>query len=403
MPNFSYRAVSAGGDVIEGRIDAADRSAVVEKLREQGHFPLNVESGAGEQSILHRDLFGGGRVGQRDLALITRELSTLLQAGLPLDRALRVLIDVSERSAPREMLSRVLERVQGGASLADALSGEGGAVPRYYVGMVRAGEAGGTLFEVLSGLAEFMERMRVLRGTVLSALIYPAILLAMAVCTVVLLFVWVLPEFRPLFANIDDLPLMTVAFLATGDAVQDWWWAGVTAIGLAVLTLTRRLRDPGFRMRWDRFKLRIPLFGALLRKFETARFAHTLAMLLRGGQPLLEALGVLREVVGNTALRNAVGDITARLRQGQGLATPLAESGLFPSLAVHLVRVGEESGQLEDLLERLGGIYDQEVRESIQRMLAMLVPLLTLFLGGFVFLIIISILGAFLSVNEGVL
>lgn len=403
MPSFHYRAVSVGGDVIEGRMDAAERSVVVEKLRDQGHFPLNVETGAEERGILHRDLFGGGRVSQRDMTVVTRELATLLQAGLPLDRALRVLIDVAERPSARDMLSRVLERVQGGASLADALAGEGRAMPRYYVGMVRAGEASGTLFEVLTGLAEFMERMRVLRGTVASALIYPAILLAVAVLTVVVLFVWVLPEFRPLFANMKNLPLSTEIFLATGDAVQDWWWAGTAVAVVSITGFIRRLRDPAFRLRWDRFKLRMPLFGDLVRKVETARFAHTLAMLLRGGQPLLDALGVLREVVGNAALRNAVGDITARLRQGQGLATPLAESGLFPSLAVHLVRVGEESGQLEDLLERLGAIYDQEVRETIQRLLAMLVPLMTLFLGGFVFLIIMSVLGAFLSVNEGVL
>ncbi|HER19976.1 MAG TPA: type II secretion system F family protein, partial [Chromatiales bacterium] len=201
MPSFRYKAVSAGGEMIEGSLEAADRSAVVEQLRDQGHFPLNVETGGGETSILHRDLFGGGRASQRDLTVATRELSTLLQAGLPLDRALRVLIDVAERQSVREMLARVLERVQGGASLADALDGEGRAFPRYYVGMVRAGEAGGTLYDVLSSLADFMERMRALRGTVLSALIYPAILLVVAVLTVAVLFVWVLPEFRPVFAN----------------------------------------------------------------------------------------------------------------------------------------------------------------------------------------------------------
>lgn len=402
MPNFRYKAVSAGGEMIEGSLDAADRSAVVEQLRDQGHFPLNVETGGGETSILHRDLFGGGRASQRDLTVATRELSTLLQAGLPLDRALRVLIDVAERQSVREMLARVLERVQGGASLADALDGEGSAFPRYYVGMVRAGEAGGTLYDVLSSLADFMERMRALRGTVLSALIYPAILLVVAVLTVAVLFVWVLPEFRPVFANMENLPVLTEVFLAVGDFLQNWWWAVLGIVVLAVLVFLRRLRDPDFRLRWDRLKLRLPLFGDLQLKVETARFAHTLAMLLRGGQPLLEALGVLRDVIGNTALRDALRDIAVRLRQGQGLAVPLAESGMFPALAVHLVRVGEESGRLEELLERLGEIYDLEVRETIQRLLAMLVPLLTLFLGGFVFLIIASVLGAFLSVNEGV-
>ncbi len=402
MPSFHYRAVSATGETIEGSVQAADKSAVVEQLRNHGHFPLNIDDSGGlAGSLLRRDLFGARRVSQGDLATATRELATLLKAGMALDRALRVLIEVTDRQILRDMLSRILEKVQGGASLANAIEGEGKEFPLFYAGMVRAGEAGGTLHQVLARLADFMERMRDLRESVRSALIYPAILMTMAVLTVIVMFAVVLPQFRPLFEDMgDSLPVLTRVFLAVGDAIQDWWWAGVGVLAVAGLLFFGKLRDPAFRRRWDAFKLSLPLIGDLVRKVETSRFAHTLALLLRGGQPLVDALGIVRDVIGNAALRAALDEVTVRLRQGQGLSTPLAESGIFPTLAVHLIRVGEEGGQLEEMLENLADTYDREVRTATQRLLALLVPLMTIGIGGIIALIIISVLGAFLSVNE---
>jgi general secretion pathway protein F len=198
----------------------------------------------------------------------------------------------------------------------------------------------------------------------------------------------------------DALPMLTRVFLVFGDAVRDWWWAGALVLALAAWLFWWRLRDPSFRLRWDAFKLTVPLLGDLLRRVETARFAHTLSMLLRGGQPLLEALGIVQDVFDNAALRAAIGNVAGRLRQGQGLSTPLAEAGIFPSLAVHLVQVGEEGGQLEAMLEQLAAIYDREVRDATQRLISLLVPLLTVILGAVIGLIIMSVLGAFLSVNE---
>ncbi len=387
-------------------MDAADRSAVVEKLRDQGNFPLSVDFGvARSQSILHRDLFGAKRVATRELVTMTRELATLLEAGLPLDRALSILIDVAEsQEALQKLLSRVLQHIEGGASFASAIEQESDAFPRYYVGMVKAGEAGGALHQVLARLADFMERMKALRDSAVSAMIYPAIVLTMAIVTIVIMFVFVLPEFRTLFEEQgDNLPLLTQAFLATGDFIGAWWWADLAGIGLVAFVFAWRLRNPAFRLRWDRFRLSVPLFGDLARKVETARFAHTLAMLLRGGQPLLEALGIVREVLDNSALRAALVDVAGRLRQGQGLSGPLAASGMFPALATNLIRVGEEGGQLEQMLEGLATTYDREVRESTQRLLALLVPLITIVLGGLIVLIILSVLLGILSVNELVL
>ncbi len=402
MTIFRYRAVTGSGDMVEGQMEAPDRAVVVEKLRDQGNFPLNVDEGPGRaESILHRDLFGTGSISQRDLAISTRELATLLQAGLPLDRALRVLIDIAEAPLIRDLLTRVLERVQGGMTLSDALDADQQKFPRYYSGMVRAGEAGGSLYDVLGRLADFMERIRALRSTVTSALIYPAILLAMAGATMIVMFTVVLPQFRPMFESMGtDVPLLTRMFLATGDAIASWWWAAALAVALAGAFFGLRLRDPSFRRRWDGFKLRVPLFGGLLRKVETARFAHTMAMLLRGGQPLPDALGIVRNVIGNTAIRAAVGDISGHLRQGRGLSTPMAETGMFPTLAVHLIRVGEEGGKLEAMMERLSDIYDGEVRDTTQRLISLLVPVMTICLGGVIAIIIVSILGAIFSANE---
>jgi general secretion pathway protein F len=404
MPSFRYRAVSAAGETVEGAMDAADQSTVINRLRDQGHFPLKVEQGSAvPTSILDRELFGSRKLALRDISVSTRELATLLKAGLPLDRALRVLIDVAENATVRDMHSRVLERVQGGASLADAVAQEGRVFPPFYTGMVRAGEAGGALYDVLGRLADFMERMQTLRESVRSALIYPALLMGMAVITVVVMFGLVLPQFRPLFEDMgDDLPLLTRIFLIVGDAVQAWWWAGAILLVLAALAFRRALRNPAFRVRWDRWKLSAPVFGSLLKRIETARFAHTLSMLLHGGQPLLEALGIVRDVVGNSALREALTGVLERLRQGQGLAGPMADSGLFPPLAIHLVRVGEEGGQLESMLAQLAVTYDREVQDATKRLMALLVPVLTIGLGLFVALIIISVLGAFLSVTESI-
>lgn len=401
MPTYQYKAVSATGQMVEGDMDAASPAVVVERLRDQGQFPLNVDEGGGIGALLRRDVFAGTTVRQDDLTVLTRELATLLQAGMPLDRALRIAVEVAERPAPRLLLARILERIQGGSSLADAIEAEGDVFPTYYASMVRAGESGGALAKVLGQLTLVMERVQALRDSLRSALIYPAILLVMAVLTMVVMFVFVIPQFRPLFEELgDSLPLLTRIFLVVGEAVSDWWWAGLLALAIFALGLRNRLRNPGFRLRWDGAKLSLPAIGDLIRKVETARFARVLAMLLKGGQPLLDGLTIVRDVADNLVVRLAIGDVAGRLRQGQGLSAPLAETNVFPPVAVHMIRVGEESGHLENMLEQLANSLDREVEHAAKRLLALLVPLLTLCLGGFVALIILSVLGAMLSVNE---
>ena len=402
MPLYRYKAVSAAGEMLEGEMSAASEAAVIERLHDMGHIPVRAETADSRSGGLFGLGFGRGkRVAITHVALVARELGTLLKAGLPLDRCLEILVDLGETGNLRDVLADVLNKVRTGISLADAFGSQGEAFPNYFISMVRAGEAGGALDTVLSQLADYMERSRATAETVKSALIYPIILLFTAGVSIVVLMTVVVPEFKPLFEDAGQaLPLATRIVITAGDAFQKYWWAGL--IGLAALfILTRRaLSQPRTRLAWDRRLLGIPLIGELIVKTEVARFGRTLGTLLHNGVTLLNAMGIVREVHFNTAIRDAVGAVTDQVREGRGLAEPLGEARLFPSLAVHLIRVGEESGRLEEILLRIADIFEREVQRTMDRLLALLVPGLTIGLGVIIAGIIASVLVAILSINQ---
>lgn len=403
MPTFHYKAISATGEVIEGLREAPGEAGVVAWLQDAGYMPLQAQAadGAAAPGWLSRDLFAGRKLSRKGQLLVIRELSTLLGAGLPLDRAFEILIDLSKQRSLRDLLRRVLEAVRGGATLADALAEQEGQFSALTINLVRAGEAGGALETVLARLAEHLEKAQVLAETLRSALIYPAILLAMVGFSIVILMTVVIPEFQALFADAGDaLPFATRVVIGTAELFTETWWL-MAAVALAGTWLLRRkLRDERFRVLWDRMKLGLPLFGDLAAKVEIARLTRTLGTLTQNGVPLLKALSIARQVLGNAALARALDQVAASLREGKGLAQPLAESGLFPDLAAHLIRVGEETGELEPMLSKIAGLYDREVQTAIERMVAVLVPALTIGLGLVVATIIGSVMLAFLSVNE---
>lgn len=412
MGNFHYRAVSAAGQIVEGDMDAKNSDAVVESLRKQGHFPLSVgddsaapsrraaTSGRAAPSLPVPRLSRRRSLSLRGLASTTRELATLVRAGMPLDRGLRFAVEMANDKPLKSALEHILARVQSGAALSEAVH-EYGLFPGYYSGMLRAGEAGGNLHYVMDQLTDYLDRIHTLRETVRSALIYPAILLVMLVATIIVMFGLVLPKFRPLFEDLgSDVPLLTRAFLACGDFVEAYWWLGLLATFLAVVVFRVRLRDPAFRRRWDGVKLRIPLIGGIITNVETARFARTLSMLVAGGLPLTEAMRIVHDAMTNTVFRDANEAVTKGLREGGSLANGIARTGTFPALAVQLIQVGEEAGRLDGVLGELATTLERDTQRSIQRLLSLLVPIVTLVLGGIVALVIISILGAFLSVND---
>ena len=328
----------------------------------------------------------------------TRELATLLRAGLTVDRAFSVLAEISDDDAVRAFLDDVLRSVRGGATLADALTPHKESLPSYYIGLVRAGEAGGALESVMARLAEALERAQALRESVRSAMYYPAFVLIMSVLTLVVLFTLVIPEFRPMFEDSGHpMPASLAAIIAISDGLKAYWWAIVAALLVVILGIRQYVGTPEGRRRIDRGILRAPLAGDLVTKLEVARFSRTLGTLLANGVMVLDALSITAEAISNRSIAEAIMSLSNRLKRGEGLAVPLTDTGIFPRLAVQLVQVGEESGQLEAMLLRVADIYDEEVKRTLQRLLAMLVPVMTICIGIFVAGIIATMLTAILS------
>jgi len=383
-------------------MEAPAQAAVIERLRSQGHLPLAArEIAAGAAFGKAGSLFRFNRVSRRDVYLITHELATLLKAGVALDRAFEILIDLSENKRSRDLLSRVLSRIRSGGSLADALAEQGDVFPAYYASLIRAGEASGALDVVLGRLAEFMEKSQKLRETVKTALYYPIFLMIMAVTSIVILLTVVVPQFKPMFDQAGAaLPTSTQVLVSSGDFVRNYGWLMALGFGILFLVIRRYLATRDGRFRWHSLLLKLPLIGNLLTKIEVARFSRTASTLLHNGVGLLNTFSIVRGTLTNVVIASSIDTVSLRLKEGRGLAGPLKATGLFPRLVVQLVGVGEETGQLEDMLAKVADIYDDEVGRTTARLMSLLVPLLTIAMGLMVAGIIGSILTAILSVNN---
>ena len=404
MPVFRYKAVSHGGEMLQGEIEAPSQAAAIEKLQGAGHLPISAEEGGGAAIRSQRPVFRWPRPGaaRHDaIRAMTRELATLLKAGLPLDQALKTLADVSASPAVKKLVRDIYARVQGGAALSRAMEAQGESFSRLYLHLIRAGEAGGALETVLQRLADYLERSAALRANIVSALIYPVILLCIALLSVSALLVFVVPQFVPLFEDTGAaLPLATRLVFGAAEGLRRFWWALPLALAVGGWLLQNRLKVPASRLRWHSFLLRLPLSGGLIARLEVARFARTLGTLLGNGVPLLTGVALVREVINNQAIAAVMTRAIERLEQGGRLAEALVREPHFPALAVQLIRVGEESGQLEAMLLKIADIYDTEVNTTIKRLLTLVEPVLILGLGGLIAVIIISILVAILGLNE---
>jgi len=413
MPVFRYKAVNPSGGVAVGELEAANESEIVERLRDQGLMPTQVARAAGSAAGgatnggssaaggSRRRWFASKTVSRDQLLAITRELATLLRAGMPLDRALEILIGLADTPPVAALLQGIRDDVRGGKSLSQAIDARRDVFSRFYVNIIRAGEAGGALGTVLTRLADTMERNKELRESVISALIYPSILIGVAVLSLMLILAYVVPQFEQTFAQAGRaLPLPTQIVILVGSGIKHWWWAIAAVVVLWVLWMRRHLRVPAVRMRWDGRLLRWPLIGDVVTKVETARFSRTLATLLGNGVTLLSGLAIVRDTLGNTVLANALDGVIARLREGKGFARPLGETGLYPKLAVQMVLVGEESGRLEEMLNRVAEIYDREVAMAIKRFLAVLEPAMILSLAVLIGGIVLSILWGVMGMSE---
>lgn len=401
MARFHYRAVSREGESKQGELEAADEREAITQLQAKGLIPTEIGSGTG--GFLHVDL---GAILQRSrggkLTLtFTQYLAALLQAGVPLDRSLDIMARVTRDAQMQTLLGEIREGVRRGQPLSRVIAADRQRFSGFYVSMVQASEMAGDLASGLRNLVYYMERSKGLRDKLVSALIYPVILLGVSMTSLLIILTYVIPQFSQLFEDMGaSLPLSTQIVITVAEWLRSYSIWGVLLVAGGVLWLRQLLQQPQFRMRWDRWMLRLPLLGGLNQRIETARFTRSLGTLLKGGVALLPALDIARQVVGNRVMAEQVGVAAESLKQGRQLAPPLLSSGLFPELAMQMIQVGEETGRLDEMLLKVADGYDLEVETAIQRTLSIMEPLLIVGLGVLIAGIVMSVLVAVMSLNE---
>jgi general secretion pathway protein F len=402
MPLFRYKAIGPNGEPIEGQMDAVSRDEVVGKLQDAGNLLLETsEAGAGGSGLA--GMFRSAEMNATEVNAFTQQLAILLGAGQPLDRALQILLDLPDRESARKVIDRIREAVRGGTSLSAALEQQHGVFSRLYVNMVRAGEVSGSLHDTLSRLTEYLDRMRNLKSSVINALIYPAIIMTAVMGLVLLLMFYVVPQFKPIFADLGgELPFLTRMLLGASDLLQAWWWLVPVAIAGLIWWLRRQWLDPERRRALSERILALGALGRLVQKVETARMARTLGTLVRNGVPLLTALSIVRNVIGNDVMAEAVDRASDDVKVGSGLAWALGQTKRFPRLALQMIQVGEESGELEIMLGRVADTFDLEVRNAVDRLVALMVPAVTGILGVVVLVVMVAILVPLLGVTQNI-
>jgi general secretion pathway protein F len=401
MATFLYKAATPDGKIVNGTLIGSSRDMIVRQLQAEGQIPIRIDEATTPAATGMYTRLRSRRVREEHIADATRELSILLRAGLPLERALRILVTLHATDPLAQLLEDIRTRVKEGATLADAFEAQGSVFSRFYISLLRAGESGGALETILERLAEHLDRNKEVRDTLVSAAIYPAILIVVAIVSVAVLLGYVVPQFREMFTDVDQvLPLATRITLGIGDLLQHYGLALLLLL-VGVASIARwQLRRPANQAALHALLLKLPMIGPIVLKVEVARFARTLGILMQNGVPLLKALAIVKDTVGNRVLADGLDRVASGLKEGQSFAEPLAEKAHFPLLAVQMIRVGEESGNLESILAQVATTYDRETQVTIKRALAFLEPALILILGAVIGAVIISILAAILSINE---
>jgi general secretion pathway protein F len=407
MALFNYKAITADGSPQEGSLEAAGEAQAIESLNKQGLIPLQVFSGsagalasAPVKARARRSLWGAKKVSQPDILAFTQQLSSMLRAGLPLDRALGIQLEILENPPLEKMIAGVQEKVRGGVHFADALE-DSQQFSRFYINMVKAGEASGSIDDALEKLVEYMQRAKELRGIVVSALIYPAILAVVAVLSVIALLLFVVPQFSEMFADMGaELPVLTQMVVAAGAFLESYWWAVLIGFLVLLVFIQYLFTNEKARMWLDRSMLKWPLVGELVGKVEMARFSRGLGTLLGNGVPLLGSLQIVKNTMGNRIMAKSVGEAADSLKQGESLTKTLLSKKVFPAYALHMLRVGEETGRMEELLNDVADIYDDEVKTSVRQLLALMEPLLILIMAMAILVILFAVLIPMISMGD---
>jgi len=400
MAVFTYKAVNAQGKFAEGRLDAADSKAATFRLQSMGLIPVSIEEpGQTLGSRLPKIHLQG--ISKKDILFFTEELSTLFNAGLPLDRSLSIAAELTTKPALRAIIENVLKQIKGGKSLAESLASHPKQFSRLYVNMIRAGEAGGVLDVILERLVEFERAADELRSYLFSALVYPILLTAVGLGSVGILFYFVIPKFAAIFEDIGAaIPPATLALLAVSNFTTNYWWVVGLAIAASYAAFRYWAKSPQGSRSWDAIKLRIPLFGPTILKIEIARFARTLGTLTASAVPLIAGVKIVQDIAHNQLVAEGISKISAGAKRGEGVAKPMRDAGIFPGLAVHLVEVGEETGRLDKMLLQIADVYEKDVRTSVKALTAVFEPLIILVMGVLIGAVVLSILTAIFSINE---
>lgn len=418
---YAYRAVSSDGRITSGTMAGESERHVALALQRKGLVPLEIAPPAGAngragivrgrrkplslpgapRAIRAGSLPRLGRTRPKTLIAFSENLAMLLSAGISLDKSLFIISELTEGRAFRKVVADIHERIREGSSLGDALAQHPGAFPPVFVSMVTAGERGGILESVLGKLTDYLKNVQEVREYLISSMIYPAILTLTSAVSVVVLLTVVLPRFATIFEDLGAaVPLPTQIMLASGAFLRGWWWAMLLAALLALLAFRSWTRSPGGRMAFDRIKLRTPLAGSILARIELARLARTLGTLLGNGVSILAALNIVRGVVQNGDLRERLGQTIEEVKQGVPLSRSLASIEYMPSLAVHMIGVGEQTGRLDIMLHKVADVYDKELRANIKSFTSFFEPAVILVLGLVIGVMVVSILMAIFSINE---
>lgn len=401
MVQYLYKAATLDGQTVEGFMDGRDEENVVQNLHRLGYIPIRITSTQEKRPGLRLSSFFPQRVGLKNLLTFTQELSTLISAGLPLDRSLGILGSLTENERLREIVQDVLRRIEGGNSLAEALGNHPRIFSKLYVNMVKAGESGGFLEVILSRLTLYLQNTKEIRDYLVSVMIYPLILTMVSGVSIAILATFVIPRFARIFSDMGQaIPLPTQIVLSLSQMIKNYWWVGLGIIVAIYLGLRAYNQNEARRLRWDHFKLRWIAVGELIKKIEVARFSRTLGTLLQSGVSILPALNLVKEVSQNRVISRSINHVHDRLREGKAISKSLEEEAVFPPLAVHMIGVGEETGRLDEMLIKIAETYEENVRNTVKRFVSLLEPLIIVVMGAVVGFIVISMLLAIFSINE---
>ena len=406
MPIFEYIGIDSKGKRSSGTVDADSERAARMKLRRMGVFPtsLGIEGAAKQKVGLGMQIDVGKyfqRIKIQDVAIMTRQLATLVAAKIPLVDALTALVDQIDNQKLKNIVSRVRERVVEGGKLSDALKGYPKVFSELYVNMINAGENSGALDIVLLRLADFTEGQTRLRSRVIGAMIYPVIMSIVGVALMTMLLVYVIPKVTMIFEDVNaTLPVPTRILMSISNLLSQRWYVLLILIPVVIYSIKRFLRTPKGRAWWDRKVLTLPLFGNLNRMIVIARFSRTLSTLLASGVPLLTSFDIVRNIVTNTTLRAVVEQTRDNVREGASIADPLRRSGQFPPLVTHMIAIGERTGELERMLDHVADAYDAQVENRLSTLTTLLEPIMILVMAGVVSFIVISILLPILQLNQ---